>query len=375
MNQALGVSPGRVYARHAKRKDSERKRMNVYKGSIENKRKRLQTKFYAKAENKSKEIREGITYQSGVANTSSSDITDIPPPQFPPRLDCVEEIKICNKIYCDIETGSLYKDADILQLSAVFGHSSYNQYITPTRSVSPGASAVTGLTANGGVLFHNGAPVNTLSLRDTLQDFLAWLHDKQPVLLVGHNFKSFDFPKILNGFKQCNLTGAFQESVLGCTDTLPIFRELFPELENHKQETLVSQFLKKTYEAHNALADVQSLQELCQLTISADCLYFAKSVTVMSCLLKMDHESKCSDNVRSFQVLVDQKVISKSMSQKLGQSGLRLDHLHLAFSRGSIDGLTQLLSEKVDGKVRVTSTKRIISSLASYFEENKNMTS
>ena len=43
------------------RKTPTEKRMNTYEGLIENKRTRLQMKCYAKAENKSKEIREGIT--------------------------------------------------------------------------------------------------------------------------------------------------------------------------------------------------------------------------------------------------------------------------------------------------------------------------
>ena len=370
VNTAVGVSPGRIYALHAKRKDTERKRLRKYQGSVENKRRRLQLKYGSKMDNKSKEIREGVTYQSGVANTNISDITEIPPPQFPPSQDAVSENEKCNKVYCDIETGSLHKDADILQLSAVFGEETYDQYITPTRSIAAGASQVTGLTAIGGVLIHNGTPVNTLSLQATLQNFLAWLQDKKPVLLVGHNFKIFDFPRILGAYKRYNLIGAFKDCVHGCSDTLPIFRELCPEFENHKQETLVSNLLRKDYAAHNALADVQSLQELCQLKIENDSLYYRNSLT-LSALAKIDHEIKCAKKVKSFQVLIDQKVITKCISQKLGQSGLCLGHLQLAFSRGGLDGLTQLLSEKVDGKARVTATKRIIGNLGAYLEKGK----
>ena len=45
--------------------------------------------------------------------------------------------------------------------------------------------------------------------------------------------------------------------------------------------------------------------------------------------------------------------------------------LQLAFSGGGLDGLTQLLSEKVDGKARVTATKRIIGNLGAYLEKGK----
>lgn len=37
-----------------------------------------------------------------------------------------------------------------------------------------------------------------------------------------------------------------------------------PNVENYKQETLVKTFLNLKYDAHNALADVQSLQTLYQ---------------------------------------------------------------------------------------------------------------
>lgn len=106
-------------------------------------------------------------------------MTEILPPQFPPLPETIPEQDICSKVYCDIETGSLHKDTDILQISAVLEDQTYNQYITPTRSVAPAASAVTRLTAQGCALFHNGTPVNTLSLRASLQDFLAWLSDKK----------------------------------------------------------------------------------------------------------------------------------------------------------------------------------------------------
>ena len=47
------------------------------------------------------------------------------------------------------------------------------------------------------------------------------------------------------------------------------------------------------------------------------------------------------------------KKVSKLMSLKLGNSGLCLKHVQLAYSRGGPGGILELLKEKVDGKGRL----------------------
>ncbi|CAH3159221.1 unnamed protein product, partial [Porites lobata] len=46
------------------------------------------------------------------------------------------------------------------------------------------------------------------------------------------------------------------QTVSGFTDSLPAFRELLPERKSRSQENLVQDLLCKSYEAHNALADL-----------------------------------------------------------------------------------------------------------------------
>ncbi|KAK2564599.1 hypothetical protein P5673_012061 [Acropora cervicornis] len=72
--------------------------------------------------------------------------------------------------------------------------------------------------------------------------------------------------------KPCHVLGAssrekgviydLTQTVSGFTDSLPAFRELPPERKSHSQENLVQDLLCKSYEAHNALADVQTLYQL-----------------------------------------------------------------------------------------------------------------
>ena len=49
------------------------------------------------------------------------------------------------------------------------------------------------------------------------------------------------------------------KTISGFTDSHPAFRELLPERKSHSQENLVQDLLRKSYEAHNAPADVQTL--------------------------------------------------------------------------------------------------------------------
>ena len=50
--------------------------------------------------------------------------------------------------------------------------------------------------------------------------------------------------------------------MVGSVDTLPLFRSLYPDLECYKHEYLVKKFVNIQYSAHDALADVESLQKL-----------------------------------------------------------------------------------------------------------------
>ena len=56
------------------------------------------------------------------------------------------------------------------------------------------------------------------------------------------------------------------------------------------------------------------------------------------------------------------------MRDKLIGSGLTLSNLKLSIQRGGKEGLRSVLTEKVNGKPRVTTTSRIIAALFSYIE-------
>ena len=100
----------------------------------------------------------------------------------------------------------------------------------------------------------------------------------------------------------------------------------------------------KTFSAHDAVADVSALQELVNKK-KLDPL--PSAVTSASAV---EHVQFCADrNVRwpTLSILVQKKVISSGMADKIAGSGLAYAHLALAYRRDREHGLRLLLSEKV----------------------------
>ena len=72
-------------------------------------------------------------------------------------------------------------------------------------------------------------------------------------------------------------------------------------------------------------------------------------------------------NLGTFQPLFNLNVMSKGMVEKAASTGLTYKHLQLAFSRGGESGRKNLLGEKFGDIVRVTKSKKVLSSLCDYF--------
>ncbi len=51
-------------------------------------------------------------------------------------------------------------------------------------------------------------------------------------------------------------------------------------------------------------------------------------------------------NVTSLNELIQKKVLGKAMAEKVARSGLRLEHLQLAYRRQGHDGVANLLAER-----------------------------
>ena len=62
--------------------------------------------------------------------------------------------------------------------------------------------------------------------------------------------------------KKGHLEDLFGSCIAGFVDTLPLFRNLFPEKDSHSQEKLYVEIVCKTYVAYNLMEDVTSLSTI-----------------------------------------------------------------------------------------------------------------
>ncbi|CAC5378214.1 unnamed protein product [Mytilus coruscus] len=91
----------------------------------------------------------------------------------------------------------------------------------------------------------------------------------------------------------------------------------YPELKSHKQEVLVSTFLKKNYSAHNASADVQMLKELVEFTKCSITELSPYSFTTTSCALCLKQNMVSKTRLVTLKPLTERSVISTAMAKKI----------------------------------------------------------
>ncbi|XP_078083754.1 protein PML-like [Mustelus asterias] len=204
--------------------------------------------------------------EDGVTETALNDASKTVPIAEPTN-DEVSAPPVTTKetlVFFDLETTGLDKCCDIVQLSAVSGEKIFDKYILPSIAMSAGATAITGIQVMDGVLYVRGEPQTTCSLQEAMAAFLEFLQSLNKPLLVGHNIWKFDGPIILRAWEKLSMKDQFDKCVTGFLDTYCLARDTIPrsEVSSYRQSDLVKTYLKKDYEAHNAIEDVKSLQEL-----------------------------------------------------------------------------------------------------------------
>ncbi len=146
----------------------------------------------------------------------------------------------------DLETtGTSPNTEEIIEISGLkvrngTAEESFSMLVNPLMPISPGATAVNGITDD----MVKYQPV----LDDVLPQFLDFIRDS---ILVGHNIACFDMKFI---WKAC-------ESRYGMVidndylDTLPYSRRKLPELARHRLVDIASHYNIDTRGAHRALQD------------------------------------------------------------------------------------------------------------------------
>jgi DNA polymerase elongation subunit (family B) len=168
-------------------------------------------------------------------------------------------------------------------------------------------------------MYVQGKEVTYTTQYQALLMFIDFLKDIQYPVLVGHNICNFDMPVLTNRLKESGLFSTFIEETKGFVDTLKMAKRMFSknEVDNYKQCTLVKHFIGTDYNAHNAIEDVRSLQQLFQ--------------------------QEMSDNVKHDE-LVKSKTISRDICHSFSRHGISSFHLQVANRRDS-KGIRLLLQQ------------------------------
>lgn len=249
--------------------------------------------------------------------------------------------------------------------------SAFSCYIKPaSKPISNNVSNIHHITESGGQLFHRGCLVESCSINEALQNFVKWLDNNS--VLVAHNGRVFDSTILYYHINQCSLLDSFTDKVLGFSDTLPLFRNLYSDFHHHNLEFLSATILLHSpNDAHNAIDDVQNLSDLLDAAdVTCHLLQqysFGLDYTLTQCNIAQNR----ADNMPSLEILVKEKVISKCMARKMAGSGINFQHLLIVYKRHGEDGIISLLSEKIQKKTRVTASKKVLNKLANWFTTKK----
>ncbi|XP_063436635.1 uncharacterized protein LOC134718073 [Mytilus trossulus] len=253
-----GLSPNKITKKQSECLSKERKRQLIYNQQPEVKRRKIKTNNEKKTEIAKKEKVEGTTYKSDVGFSLVTEINNIPGIRYRPNIETVTNFD-GNFAVFDLETSSLQEDCEILQIACKFNDNEFSCYIQPTKPISKMSSAVTGLTNEGGVLFHHGKPIRAINREAAFQNFVIWLSQYKPVILIGHNAKLFDSKRLISNIKNYTCFAEFKTVVKGFVDTLPLFKKQFPGFPNYKQTTVYEHVCGGQFDAHNAIGDVSAL--------------------------------------------------------------------------------------------------------------------
>ena len=183
------------------------------------------------------------------------------------------------------------------------------------------------------------------------------------MVLCAHNGESFDMRVLLLAAAASGKSQNLKAVVRGFADTLPIFKKEIPGKKSYSQGKLFEELVGGKYQAHDALEDVTALQALVAKTQLTTKLA-SSAVTFTSAQCVIDHRCLVHQLTRD---LTRIPALSKAMVAKLAGTGLSYHHLQVVYTRQSDEGLRAVLSEKVNGKARVTKCKKILDAIVEHF--------
>ena len=189
---------------------------------------------------------------------------------------------------------------------------------------------------------------------------------------MGHNIKNFDNPLVFRDMKIHGFLPEFKESIGGFVDTYELFKLAEPGRKGrgmYKQETLVKEFLKESYDAHNGLEDVKALQKLIKVMDFERELIQHVSFGMGYVEEAYNFSREKRQRMKTLKPMVDKGILSQYMADKIASSGLEWKDLVAAVQSDWNDGIRELFTEPTKQGARVTNTERIIEDVTSYFQQ------
>lgn len=368
LNEGLNISPGKYTVHHNEkkfRKSEKRYQQSLTKDfklnriHLTQKKKQLRLK---------KSLTEPISYESNIGLLSDVDnVIDIA---------SIDESLNFIIVFFDLETsGRSRNKCEILQIAALYGEHLFSVYVRPTRKIEEGASLVNGIRYEEGILTYNFKEIdkeNVCTLSEALKKFYIFLSSfGRKVILTAHNC-AFDRPILIRSIQQTYMLKHFKSVTHGFTDTLPLTR-LLTGKKGKGENTLTSlaaNFAIDTSNAHNAVQDVEMLQQVViKLGITNDDLQ-SSAKTLEDVLQVMNDAQELSKVSKDLNLNKLIRCTSKAMRDKMARSKISYNMILDACKQKKFQTLRNLLGKDESGSVRVTTVKNVATKIFDYLQKN-----
>ena len=365
--QKAGLSPGGVTQKLRAMHETVRQKQVIRQKREQYKKRRLFLKGGNTEERRVR--REGVCYASGMSNTmeravAATALTDVWIPEATPLE------QTCKVVIVDTETTSVFGDKELIQVAAKCGDEEFSAYVYPSKSIHPDATEKTDFTKLNGRLLYHGDPVQTTPSDIVARDFLSFLSAlESQVILVGHNIKRFDMPVILQWLRSHGIAKDLCNIMYGLTDTMPLLKQGKVRAQDELAKTYLVGPEWDHAGAHNAITDCILLEGLLHhFEITEDVLKEkAESLTVfLEGQARLVRERR---NTPALQPLL-QFGVKDGMVKKMARHGITIEALQQEFKLHGPKGVAVSLGVQVNGKPRVTTTKRIVQLVTSFIEQS-----
>ncbi|XP_076453322.1 maternal protein exuperantia-1-like [Babylonia areolata] len=277
-------------------------------------------------------------------------------------IDVPRPINTANRrfVYFDVQTTGFERDCHITWIAACSGPNQISTFVLPKVKMDPHAFERTGIICHGEHMYQHGKKVEPLKITRALEAFIGFLGN-EPVVLVTHNTRRFECHKLMHALTACGLKEQFQQAVHGFVNTLPLFKELCPQLKNHGQQDLYRFYMKSDYPEHDAMKNALALQQIVEKAEPEHDAFERHFFTAR-------HFIRYFEVKPEWDRLAGKKVITQSMAFKAAENELGWDEVRDTFQRAGEGGVKMLLRE------RLTRVNRIIDNIIKELQSDRSTT-